>query len=278
MARTKTSAAIPVPRQSTAAHEALPAPGPLYERVKRYIVDRIASGDWGEDDRVPSEHELVREFGVSRMTVHRALRELTAEGVLIRIQGVGTFVAPPKPLLALLEIRNIADEIRGRGHLHVAQVHLLRRERAGQELARALELPAGAEVFHSILVHRENGLPVQVEDRYVNPAAAPGYLEQDFTRITPNEYLMSAAPLDEVEHVIEAIMPDRRVRRLLEIGPDEPCLLLHRRTWSRGAVAARTRLLHPGSRYRLGGRFTHRGSEAPAAAAGPHRQPTTGDV
>jgi len=256
---------------SAAVNQALKAPGPLYERVKRYIADHIDSGAWGEDHRVPSEHTLVRQLGVSRMTVHRALRELTAEGMLTRIQGVGTFVAPPKPFSTLLEIRNIAEEIRGRGHQHAAEIHLLRSERAPLELARAMGLPPGAEVFHSILVHRENGVPVQVEDRHVNPAAAPDYLEQDFTRITPNEYLMRTAPLEEVEHVIEAIMPDRRVQRLLEIGPDEPCLLLHRRTWSRGAVAARARLLHPGSRYRLGGRFAHRGAEAPAAPSAASR-------
>src|SRR3546814_15779796 len=62
-----------------------------------YIVTRILGGDWPEGNRVPSENELTRELSVSRMTVHRALRELTTEGWLERVQGAGTFVAPPKP-------------------------------------------------------------------------------------------------------------------------------------------------------------------------------------
>jgi GntR family transcriptional regulator, histidine utilization repressor len=73
-----------------------------YLRVKRSVVDRIAKGSLKPGARVPSENELVREFGLSRMTVNRALRELAADGVLQRIAGVGTFVAeqrvPTHPL------------------------------------------------------------------------------------------------------------------------------------------------------------------------------------
>src|SRR3546814_2628957 len=59
---------------------------PLYQQVKDYIVTRILGGDWPEGNRVPSENELTRELSVSRMTVHRALRELTTEGWLERVQ------------------------------------------------------------------------------------------------------------------------------------------------------------------------------------------------
>ncbi|MDD2862006.1 MAG: GntR family transcriptional regulator, partial [Acidiphilium sp.] len=68
-----------------------PARLPLYQQVKNDLVRRIAAGVWGAEGRLPSEHELTAAFGVSRMTVHRALRELSAEGIGSRIQGVGTF-------------------------------------------------------------------------------------------------------------------------------------------------------------------------------------------
>ena len=64
------------------------------------------------------EAELVAQFGFSRMTINRALRELTDEGLLVRLQGVGTFVAEPKGQSALFEIRSIADEIAARNHQH----------------------------------------------------------------------------------------------------------------------------------------------------------------
>ncbi|CAE7801090.1 hutC [Symbiodinium microadriaticum] len=229
---------------------------PLYQQVKDYIVGRILAGDWAEGARVPSENELTREQGVSRMTVHRALRELTAEGWLERVQGAGTFVAAAaKPQSEVLAIRNIAEEIASRGHSHAAEVCLLRREKARALEARLLGLERGATLFHSIIVHRENGLPIQLEDRYVNPAAAPDYMAQDFTAITPHHYLMEAAPLSEAEHVVMAVAPSKEERRLLEIAAGTPCLLLRRHTWSRGLPVTWARLLHPGDRYRLGGRF-----------------------
>lgn len=228
---------------------------PLYQRVKDYLRSHIESGAWPVDYRVPSEHELVRTLGASRMTVNRAVRELAAEGRIRRVQGVGSFVADARPQSALLEIRNIAEEIRERGHSHGCAVHLLRQEPASDAVATAMDLTAGTLVFHSILVHGETGVPVQLEDRYVNPAVAPDYLDMDFQAMTPNEYLMRAAPLGEVEHIVEAVLPDTRTQALLDIPATEPCLLLHRRTWSGGHVASRAWLTHPGGRYCLGARF-----------------------
>jgi histidine ammonia-lyase len=72
-------------------------PRPLYRKIKAYILKQIEDGRWKPDQRIPSENQLVKRFAVSRMTIHRALRELTHEGRLIRIQGVGTFVAKPGP-------------------------------------------------------------------------------------------------------------------------------------------------------------------------------------
>lgn len=229
-------------------------PEPLYRKVKRHILERIAARALAAGAQVPSENELTRELGVSRMTAHRALRELTAEGVLRRVQGAGTFVAAVKPESALFEVRNIAEEIAARGGRHSAEVLHLGAGGATTEEALALEIKPGARLFHSLLLHRENGLPVQIEDRHVSPTFAPNYLKQDFTRATPNQYLMALRAPDAVEHAVEAILPDRRQRKLLEIAADEPCLLLTRRTWCQGQVVSRARLLHPGRRYRLAGR------------------------
>jgi GntR family transcriptional regulator, histidine utilization repressor len=227
---------------------------PLYQQVKRRVLEAIAAGSLGEGAQVPSENELTRAFGVSRMTAHRALRELTAEGVLRRVRGAGSFVAAVKPESALFEIRNIAEEIAGRGNRHSCDVLRLAAERADAETAAALQVKAGARLFRSLLLHRENGAPVQVEDRVVSPAFAAGYLSQDFRRATPNQYLMSLRAPDRVEHVVETVMPDRRLQKLLEIAATEPCLVLTRRTWCAGQVVTRARLVHPGSRYRLAGR------------------------
>src|SRR5208282_3835399 len=103
---------------------------PLYLKVKRHILENIGSGKWGTSTRVPSENEIVKSFGVSRMTANRALRELRDEGILVRIAGVGSFVADRQPHTHPLTIRSIAEEIRERGHVHRAQIVSLERVRA----------------------------------------------------------------------------------------------------------------------------------------------------
>src|ERR1700742_3676472 len=108
---------------------------PLYLQVKRHILYNIGSGKWGAAARVPSENDLVCSFGVSRMTANRALRELRDEGVLVRIAGVGSFVAERHAHGHPLEIRGIDAEIRHRGHRHRAEVVALERIRAVGELA-----------------------------------------------------------------------------------------------------------------------------------------------
>src|SRR3546814_3828698 len=102
----------------------LNGPVPRYRRFKEHIVKHIEAGDWRAGDQVPSESTLVRQLKVSRMTVNRALRELTHEGLLVRVQGTGTFVAEKRPLFNLVELRNIADEIAERGQRQIGRARL----------------------------------------------------------------------------------------------------------------------------------------------------------
>ncbi|MFM2041759.1 MAG: histidine utilization repressor [Pseudomonadota bacterium] len=241
----------------TTATTGEPAGGaaPRYQQVKAYVLDRIAAGALRPGDRVPSEHELVAALGVSRMTANRALRELTAEGRLTRTAGVGTFVAPAKPVGTVLELRDIAEEIRERGGRHSADLLHLGEEEAPAEIAAAFDLAPGTMLYRSLLLHRENGRPLQMEDRWVLPAAAPGYLAVDFSRTTPSRHLLDTVPVSEVEHVVEAGCADARTARLLEMTMGEPLLRLSRRTWMGPRVVSLVEFRYPGSRYRLGGRF-----------------------
>ena len=106
-----------------------------------------------------------------------------------------------------------------------------------------------------MIVHLENGSPIQYEDRNINPAIAPQYLDVDFEQHTPSEHLLEVAPLQEVEHIVQAVMPSPEIRGALKMSDDEPCLLLRRRTWAAGQVATVAALYHPGTRYDLSGRF-----------------------
>ncbi|MPW20315.1 histidine utilization repressor [Paraburkholderia sp. CNPSo 3157] len=224
---------------------------PAYEQIKRYVIAQIEEGVWKPGGLIPSEAELVKEFGVARMTVSRALRELTTERVLTRVQGSGTYVAPQRYESTVLEIRNIADEIAARGHRHSARVLAL--ESSDDPLAvDALGLAKGP-IFHSRIVHYEEAEPIQYEDRYVNPRVFPEYLDQDFTAETPNHYMVRLAPIQRAEFRIYAQKPDAHVRRHLMMEIGEPCLMLWRRTWVGEHVATSVQLWHPASRFHLAG-------------------------
>lgn len=228
---------------------------PRYQQVKDLILRRIANGELQPSDRVPSEHELVDAMNVSRMTANRALRELHDEGYVERIAGRGTYVSDFRSQSHLLEVQNIADEIASRGHRHSCSVIRQSRQHARGDIAKALQVDQGTDVFHLLLVHRENGTPVQVEDRYVIASFAPECLEQDFERVTPSAYLTSVAPLQEAEQVVRASMPNAAVRGYLDIPDGEPTLVVIRRTWSDGRPVTFGRLHHPGSRYELTGHY-----------------------
>ncbi|HET7864841.1 MAG TPA: histidine utilization repressor [Burkholderiaceae bacterium] len=233
----------------------LAAPAAPYARVKHFLKEGLGHGRWAPGSLMPSEAELVARFGVSRMTVTRALRELQAEGLVTRVQGVGTFAAHLSKVSSTLTIRDLHDEITERGHRHHAEVHLSREEKAGANLAPQLGLQPGEPVFHTLIVHFEDGVPLQCEDRYVNPACAPDYLGVDFTQTTPTHYLLEVAPLWEAQFSIEACQASAQEARLLHIATGEPCLVLVRRTMSRGVPITLARLVHPGSRYQIDGQF-----------------------
>ncbi|PHM46157.1 GntR family transcriptional regulator [Xenorhabdus mauleonii] len=236
--------------------ETVAKPAPLYAKLKQAIIEKIYTGEWKPHDRVPSEAELVKQFHCSRMTANRALRELTAEGFLFRLQGVGSFVSEPKGQSALFEIHSIADEITSRSHQHSCKVLKLSEVEANITQAAEFGIAVGTPIYHSIIVHYENEVPVQIEDRYVNAQAAPEYLQQDFSQQTAHDYLSKVAPLTEGEHIVEAVAGDIRSCRLLQIEANTPCLLISRRTWSKAFIVSSAKLLFPGQRYKLKGHFS----------------------
>lgn len=236
-------------------------PKPRFEVIKQHIIDKIEKGSWVSGDTVPSENQLSEQFLVSRMTARRALSELTQSGVLERIQGAGTFVAEQLPTGSLLEIRNIADEIAERGHSHKAEVLCLEARISDEKMRHLLALNAGQKYWFSRVLHFENNLPIQLEERFVNAKLVPDYLQQDFSQITPGAYLTQVTPLSEADHWIEAINGSSKVCKLLAMKKNTHCLKVSRRTYSRKKNAKTKQLdivnfaylYHPGDRYRLGG-------------------------
>lgn len=237
-------------------------PLPLYQQVKAYVLDDIASGRLRIGEKIPSESELVVKLGASRLTVNRALRELSDSGVLNRITGVGTFVAPSRVTSTFIRLHNIADEIRRRGQALTIRVHKLERVKASEQDIPVLPGGLSEQLFHSTLVYCADDVPMQLEDRYVSPAFAPQYLEQDYTQQSTTDYLQSIALPTRAEHEMQASLAQDIEAQLLEVAVPEALLVISRKTWVNDALTSVSRFVHPGSRQRFSGSTVLGGSDS----------------
>jgi GntR family histidine utilization transcriptional repressor len=102
-------------------------------------------------------------------------------------------------------------------------------------------------------VHADGDTPIQVERRHVSLEVAPEFLEQDFTKVTASDYLLSSLRFTDAEHVIAAIAADRALSEHLEIELGAPCLELTRRTRLGDTLITEAQLIHPGRDFRLTG-------------------------
>ena len=233
-------------RSGSASHS------PLYARVKLHVLELIENEKWSDDRRLPSESQLVATCNVSRMTINRALRELVAEGHIVRVAGVGTFAAEAKVASHPLDIRNIAEEIAARGHVHSCEVLDQTEIRATPEVAIQFSVAMGARIFHSQILHFESGTPIQLEDRYVLPEFAPTYTSVDFRHTTTNEYLLTvSSKIEQSQQTLTSELPQATIARLLQMDSSEYCLILTRRTWVQRKVVTYTHLYHPASRFQF---------------------------
>ena len=230
-------------------------PAPLHVRIKRSVLAQIRSGEYKPGDRIASENELGARFGASRPTVQRALRDLVSEGLLRRVQGSGTFVTPASLSFSLLEVHDLGEQIRAHGGAARSEVLIQRRRVADPEVTELLELEPGTEVFHAVILQVADEIPVAHEERFARVDIFTDFLEQDFSVISVFAYFASRSVLEEIENVVRAISPDRRLAQLLEINSGEPCLHLQRRNWWQGRAVTLTRITYAGIRQALASRY-----------------------
>lgn len=232
---------------------------PAYRRLQLLITSQLATGALKPGDSIPSENEFVNALGISRMTVNRAIRELSSAGYLTRVRGLGTFVSETGSNADFITVRNSADTLKRKEETHTQKVIVL------QELHRAtapnfwktspLSEKMPDTVYHSVIVHYENDEPFQVEERFVAPQIAPNYLEQDFSKNTPAFYLGNIVPASYGVNRVDATHPDQNHRELLQLKESDPCLRIETLAYHHQELVLATCLIHPGSRIILEGEF-----------------------
>jgi len=231
----------------------------LHKRIRAEIQARILSGAWPPGYRIPFEHELMGEYGCSRMTVNKALAPLAEAGLIVRQRKFGTFVARPRIHSVVLDIPDIPAEVTARGEPYDYALlgRDIRRARSG-DLAR-LGLDQQVEVLALRCLHRASGRPFALEERLINLEAVPEAREVDFAATAPGSWLLAHVPWTEAEHRISASHPSKGAAGLLSVDATAACLVMERSTWRGGDRITHVRLTFPGDAYDLVARFAPQG-------------------
>ena len=247
---------------------------PAYQRIKNAILDNIHSGKWQAGAAISTEMALAEEFGVSRMTVNRALKELSEERVLERRQGSGTFVAQQQFNHTFVEVRNIAQDLKSANRDYQAQVlskraitaSMLDDEMRGKfdideaafssnanETDNNTNSAEAAILYEVKIIHFADGQPIQFEERWVDATKVPEFIEQDFSVVNTSDYLIAKSPLERGSYTIRALAAPDEIADALQIAPQSPTLVLCRQTYSAGQVLTFVKMWHAGDRYQFSG-------------------------
>ena len=225
---------------------------PAYKQIQSYILHSIDLGMFKPEMQIPTELELCAQFNVSRMTVNKAISELSQKGILNRIAGKGTFVATQKHELPVTKIFDIIDEISISGNQYRGQQLQLKIIPATIKIASQLDIVEGLDIGYCKVLHFENNRPLMLEERYVNLTIVPNFVKQHFgNNETPSGYLQRHFPISEMEHAIEATLATKTVAHSLLIKENSPCLQLSRRTWAGTRLISYANMITAGSRYTL---------------------------
>lgn len=149
----------------------------LNQRIRSDLESRILSGEWAPGFRIPYEHELMEQYGCSRMTVNKVLTALAESGMIERRRRAGSFVArqPPHLEQVALEIPDIAMEVGSRGHQYAYR--LLQRELRLADAGNAgeVELAGSEKLLAMRCLHLADGRPLALEHRLISPVGCPRY-------------------------------------------------------------------------------------------------------
>ncbi len=224
-------------------------------QIKNEILHQIHTGDLQPEDRIPSEHQLCKQFHVSRLTVQRGISELVSHGLLRRVQGSGTFVTNFTHRFLLIEVRDVVEEIRRLGGEPTTELLLHRRFTPPEDIQKLLEVEPETDVFHVALVQSMDGQPVAYEERFAVVDVYPDFLDQDFSKRSVFDYLASRSVLEDIENEVSAVLADKPMATMLEIDPSDPCVRVRRRNWYKGQCVTLTRITYAGTKQVLASRY-----------------------
>lgn len=205
-------------------------PTPLYHQIYVLLREQILGGIYGDNELVPTEQELTRRFGVSRITAKRALNELAAEGLVVRRRGKGTTVASRVAVPAVnANISGLLENLLMMGLKTKVEILDLAYVPASDDVAKALAVSAGAEVQRAVRVRSLDGAPLSYTTSYVPAALGRTYSRKDLATKPLLELLERAGVLiGSADQSIGAVLADSVVAPRLGVRIGAPLLSVTR--------------------------------------------------
>ncbi|MEX0731692.1 MAG: GntR family transcriptional regulator [Aquisalimonadaceae bacterium] len=215
------------PRNGLRSHQ------PLYVQIKETLRQRILDGTYLPHDRLPSESELMRAFGVSRITIRQALRDLHNEGLVFSAQGKGSFVSKPKAVQNIQRLEGFAEAMAAKGYEATAKLISIQERRPARSVAAALELSAGEDVVEVCRVRYLNRQPVSLDLSFFPLDIGHRLFRHDLTGdIFPLLENALGIPLGAADIRIDAALADGDGIRHLNLKLGEPLLQVERLTYT----------------------------------------------
>jgi len=206
---------------------------PLYMQIKEAIKQRILDGDYIAHERLPSESELMKVFGVSRITVRQALRDLHNDGMVFSVQGKGTFVSKPKAVQDVQRLQGFGEAMAPQGYETSARVISVSETRASQEVAEALNISRNKKIIELKRVRFLNREPISVDHSFfpyeIGQKLQGRDLTQDIFPLLENEF---GILLEHADLQIEATTANEEQAGYLNIDGSVPVLKIRRLVFS----------------------------------------------
>jgi GntR family histidine utilization transcriptional repressor len=226
-------------------------PTTLHQKIVGEIQGKIVSGEWPVGHRIPFEVDLARDYGVSRMTVNKALTQLARAGLIERIKKGGSFVSEPHTQSAVLEIGDIRREVESLKLAYAFRLVRAEKRKATRADLVQLDAAAGAPLLDIECLHSAGRKPFCLEQRLINLVTVPEAAEADFGVTPPSQWLLSKIPWTSAEHRIHAAAASQDEATALGIPAGSACLVVERRTWGAAGSVTHVKLIYPGDRHAL---------------------------
>jgi GntR family transcriptional regulator len=227
---------------------------PLYSQLKEELIGLMARGDLVPGDQLPSQRVLRERYGMSHMTIRRAIDELLHEGVIYAIPGKGLYVAERKQDAETDPLLSFTEEMSRRGLKASSQVLAAEIIGASTMLTRALGVEVGTQLVYLHRLRLAGGEPMALHVAYLPHTLCPGLLEHDLEHGSLYAVLRDVYGLHLAHstRTVEAALADREQAALLQLAPPAALLIVEQLTYlDCGQAIEFSRTTYRGDRYRL---------------------------